>query len=206
MKTNLSTLITLITLLAILLVGCSSASTTTVSASSSLSSATILATATLKLEDTSQAVSSSQAAELLTLWEGYQSLSNSDTTSQVELEALVKQIQAAMTSEQIKAIDAMDLTDQSVSEVMSTLGGSDTITAPANTPSTSGLSRARPGSGPVGMPGGGDSVMSAINLGMGAQGTPAVTITATSTDKMLVNPVLIQGLIRLLEMRSQSAG
>ena len=145
MKTNFTTLITLITLLAILLVGCSSASTTTVSASSGLSNATKLAIATLKLEDTSQAVTTSQAAELLTLWEGYQSLSNSDTTSQVELDALVKQIQAAMTSEQIKAIDAMDLTDQSVSEVMSTLGGSESAIAPASTPSTSGLSQAGPG-------------------------------------------------------------
>ena len=47
---------------------------------------------TLKLEGTDQVVTASQAGQLLTLWQAYQSLSNSDTSSQVELEALVKQI------------------------------------------------------------------------------------------------------------------
>lgn len=89
MKTKFTLLINLITIFTILLTGCSSASVAMVSASNGLSGATKLALGTLKLEGTSQAVTAAQAAELLTLWEGYKSLSNSNTSSQVELDALV---------------------------------------------------------------------------------------------------------------------
>jgi len=71
---------------------CSNAAAT-LSTGTGLSTVTRLALGTLKLEGTDQAVSTSQAAELITFWQAYQSLSNSDTSSDVELEALVKQIQ-----------------------------------------------------------------------------------------------------------------
>ena len=49
-------------------------------------------------------------------------MSISDTTSQVELDALVEQIQDLMTPDQIKAIEALDLTNQSMLEVLQTIG------------------------------------------------------------------------------------
>ena len=103
-------------MVAILLAGCSGAAAATASGSSGLSTATRLAVGTLKLEGTCKAVTVNQAVQLLTLWEGYQSITKSDTSSQLELDALVTQIQAALTADQLQTIEAMDLTEQSVSE------------------------------------------------------------------------------------------
>ena len=62
---------------------------------------------TFSLEDGDQAVSAEQAAQLLPLWKAMKSLSSSDTTSQDEINALIKQIEESMTEEQMTAIDAM---------------------------------------------------------------------------------------------------
>ena len=200
-------LVILISISAMLLAGCSSATIATVSANNGLTTATKLALGTLKLEDTSQAVTAAQATELVTLWEGYESLSNSDTTSQVELDALVKQIQSTMTTVQIAAIEAMDLTDQSVSEGVQSLGGSANASAPVSTPSSAMLSQAAPAGGPGDMPGGGgDSVMNAIGSGMAAQSTPATTQSTTNASATQVNPMLLQVLIQVLKTRSQTTG
>jgi hypothetical protein len=76
--------------------------------------ATQLALGTLQLEGTGTAVSQEQASELLFLWRAHQSLNASGTAAQVELDALVEQIQAAMTSEQLTAIAEMKLTGESM--------------------------------------------------------------------------------------------
>jgi hypothetical protein len=206
MKIIFTVLITLITMAAILLAGCSSASAATASASNDLSTATKLAAGTLKLEGTAQAVTSVQATQLLTLWEGYQSLNSSDTASQVELDALVKQIQAVMTSDQLKAIEAMNLTDRTVSEVMQSSGSSTNASALISTPSSSANNQAAPGGGLSGMPGGagGDSVISAINGGMTTQSTPAATQSPSSAGATQVNSMLLNTLIQMLKTRSQT--
>lgn len=77
---------------------------------------------TVKLDETDYAVDAEQASELLPLWKALRSLSESDTTAQVELDALVTQIQETMTPEQISAIDNMNLTMQDTASVMQTLG------------------------------------------------------------------------------------
>jgi hypothetical protein len=197
----------LVLIITTLMVGCSGEAVANVSTSNGLSKATKLTLGTLKLEGSANAVSIPQATELLTLWEAYQSLSNSDTTSQVELDALVEQIHAVMTAEQIKAIEAMALTDQSVSEVMQSMGDSTSVNAPVRTPNTSELSQGAPMGGPPGMPGGGgDSVMSEINSGMVTQSTPAASQPTLSTQTNQVDGMLLNVLIRLLETRSQEAG
>lgn len=208
MKTKLTILCTLLFIAAILLGGCSGESAATVSASNGLSTATRLALGTLKLEGTDQAVTVSQGTELLTLWQGYQSLSSSDTASAVELDALEEQIQSTMTAEQIKAIDALDLTDQSVSDLMQSLGDSASASAPASTPNASALSQsATMGSGPGGMPGGGgDSVMSEIGNGMTTQSTAAVTQSVSNIQTTQVDGRLLNALIQILAMRSQTTG
>jgi hypothetical protein len=208
MKTKLTILCTLLFIAAILLGGCSGESAATVSASNGLSTATRLALGTLKLEGTDQAVTVSQGTELLTLWQGYQSLSSSDTASAVELDALEEQIQSTMTAEQIKAIDALDLTDQSVSDLMQSLGDSASASAPASTPNASALSQSAPmGDGPGGMPGGGgDSVMSEIGNGMTTQSTAAVTQSVSNIQTTQVDGRLLNALIQILAMRSQTTG
>jgi len=88
---------------ALVLAGCSSTSLTA-SANSGPSTASKYAFGILELEGSSNAVTASQTKQLLILWEGCRSLINSDTASQVELDALVKQIGSTLTAEQVKAI------------------------------------------------------------------------------------------------------
>jgi hypothetical protein len=207
MKTKITILLILLSISTILLVGCSNAVAATVSSSNGLSTGTRLALGTLKLEGTDQAVTSAQAVELLTLWQGYQSLSNSETTSQVELDALVKQIQGTMTADQIKAIEAMDLNDQSLTDIMATLGGSDDVNTSASTPSTSGLNQAAPLGGPGGMPSDGGGVpMGDVTGGVAVQVTLAATQSISSIQTTQVNPMMVQALIQLLETRTQMTG
>ena len=69
-----------------------------------------LALGTIELDDTILAVSEEQAAELLILWQAYQSLSNSDIAAAAEVAAVLKQIQDTLTADQIAAISEMKLT------------------------------------------------------------------------------------------------
>ena len=69
-----------------------------------------LAIGTLKLEGTSQAITAEQAKTLLPLWKAVKSLSSSSTVSTDEMTALYKQIQEAMTADQIKTITNLSLT------------------------------------------------------------------------------------------------
>ena len=82
MKNEFTILMIVITIASFLLVSCSDTSSTE-SASCSLSTATRLALGTDKLKGANPAVRASQAVQLLTLWQGYQSLSASDISSQV---------------------------------------------------------------------------------------------------------------------------
>ncbi len=67
---------------------------------------------TFKLEGGELAVDAAQATELLPLWKAFRGLTGSDSASSLELEALVGQIQEAMTPEQIQAIVSMQLTGE----------------------------------------------------------------------------------------------
>ena len=77
---------------------------------------------TLMLEGSENAVDREQAAQLLPLWKAARSLSESETVAQTELEAVFSQIEETMTSEQIKAINAMQLTGEEMAQLMEDLG------------------------------------------------------------------------------------
>ncbi len=87
-----------------------------------LNMASQLAVGTLNLKTTSYAVTADQAATLLPLWEGLKALSSSTTFSQQEYDALVKQIQGAMSPDQVTAIDGMKLTQADIGKTMQALG------------------------------------------------------------------------------------
>jgi hypothetical protein len=76
---------------------------------------------TFMLEGTEFEVVAEQAPELITLWKALQTLSTSDTTAEAEIEAVVNQIQDAMTSDQLTAIQEMDLTQESLRTLMGEL-------------------------------------------------------------------------------------
>ena len=121
---------------------------------------------TIKLEDTDLAVSADQASQLLPLWQALQSLEASDTAASEEIEAVVNQIKANMTSQQMDAITAMKLTQQDVMTVMSDAGLS------FNDSGASGSSGSSSGSSQSGFPAGGFDPGAASNppSGGGAAG------------------------------------
>ncbi|MFB0536344.1 MAG: hypothetical protein ACETWR_15320, partial [Anaerolineae bacterium] len=77
---------------------------------------------TLLLEETPKAVTAEQAQELLPPWQMLRALQGSGTAAQVEIEAVLNQIQAAMTPEQLAAIEEMRLTTTSMREMAQELG------------------------------------------------------------------------------------
>lgn len=68
---------------------------------------------TLQLEDTDQAITTAQATKLLPFWIALQS---GAITNQAESNAVLKQIESAMGAEQMQAIAAMGITNQSIGE------------------------------------------------------------------------------------------
>ena len=109
----------------------------------------------LKLQGTPQAVTADQAAQLIPLWQTYQSLSASDSAAQQEMEALVTQIHDTLTPDQQKAITDMKLTRQDEFTLMQQMGVSFGGRGGSNGTQTAGgdIGGGRNGGG--GFPGGG---------------------------------------------------
>ncbi len=150
MRTKTLLLLNIIAILALGLAACSGtsnqpASTTSTSetnssqASTSLSQVNMLLVGTLKLEDTDQAVSTDEAAKLLPLWQAYRSLSNSQTSAEAEVEALLKQIQSTMTADQVQAIKAMNLTSTDMMNLIQSMGAGMGVRGTPNPQSTPGV-------------------------------------------------------------------
>ena len=81
-----------------------------------------LSAGTFELEGTDLAVDNAQATDLIPLWQVLNSLNESGTAAPEELDALVVQIQETMTTEQINAIIAMQLTMEDMGVVMQEYG------------------------------------------------------------------------------------
>jgi len=92
---------------------------------------------TFRLEGTPNAVTAHQGAQLVPLWQMLKALSTG-TASQAEVDAVLGQIQRAMTAEQIQAIQAMRLTADDNQTLMQSLGV---------TPSGTGPGGGQPGQG-----------------------------------------------------------
>jgi hypothetical protein len=124
-----SILVTLLAL-AITLTACSPAATpapasrqdTYVSASldaaheGALSARNQLTLGTLELDGTANAVTSEQATTLLPLWQALRGTTRSGASAQAEVNALLAQIESAMTPDQLAAIRAMQLTQTDLQE------------------------------------------------------------------------------------------
>jgi cell division septation protein DedD len=78
---------------------------------------------TLLLEEASHAaVTQAQAQDLLPLWQMLRALQDSGTASQLETEAVLRQIQAIMTPEQLATIEEMNLTMADLAAMAQELG------------------------------------------------------------------------------------
>jgi hypothetical protein len=157
-----------------------------------------LAVGVIKLEGTANAVNTTQAAALLPLWQAYSSLLSSSTSAPAEYQGLQNQIEAAMTPEQLKAIDAMKLTQGDLQTAFQSLvGGSFPVEGTPSSAGMSGNSNSVPGqsspagggdSGGGGPPPGGDAGIAgggfAADGGVlfpssGSQGTPGAAQSTT---------------------------
>ncbi len=81
-----------------------------------------LALGTLKLEGTAQAVTPEQAKTLLPLWQAMVALTGDQMAVPEEMDALDNQLLVAMTPEQLKAIDEMQITSAAVNEFYASKG------------------------------------------------------------------------------------
>lgn len=142
--------LTLLMVLAIALTACGTSSTQTpasTSTGSNVNTLSEIAVGTLELDGTAQDVTADQAKELLVMWQVYQDISQSSTAAQEEVSALADQIQETMTTDQMQAITAMNLTQQDVFAAMQS--------ADVNSSSSVSTTTASAPSGNSGMPGGG---------------------------------------------------
>jgi hypothetical protein len=188
---------------------------------------TKLAIGILKLEGTDNAVTAEQAKELLPLWKGVKVFSSSDTISDAEMEALDQQIQDTLTTAQLQAINAMDLSGQDMSTIASDLGvtmgfgpgvsstpGSTTDQMPGNDTGFPGGDMGVPGGdmgggaggpggmgGGAGMPSGSDMGMGGVMPGTGTQ-TDGTDTTTTTTGTTAMNNPFLDVLINLLKTRA----
>ena len=171
-----------------------------------------LAIGTLQLEETDLAVDEALAAEILPLWQALQSLANSDTAAEAELTAVINQIEKTMKPEQIEAIAAMQLTQESLTALIEagtiTLGrggfGGNNETGDAG-----GFALPAPGLG--GGPGGGQGLGGGFPGGGpgGGQGNFSEDDIATRQAAResgdfsgLQSRVLVGAVIRLLEAKT----
>lgn len=77
-----------------------------------------LALGTLRLEDNpAVAVTAEQSTKLLPLWQGLNNLASSGTGATAEINAILAQIEGAMTAEQLQTIKAMQLTRADIQTV-----------------------------------------------------------------------------------------
>jgi len=203
------------------LVACSKTSRTTGTDgnSTALSTEAQLLVGTFKLENTSLAVTSEQAKQLLPLWQTLQSLSTSNTAATEEINAVVDQIKSGMASAQMDKITAMKLTQQDIMSIMTQTGASPNGASAARTPmainglpgngnsqgGAGGLGGDVPAGGPpsggppnggAGFPGGGDPGMGG---GQGGQSSTPQAVRPGMGNQ--VPPPLLNALIELLQKK-----
>ncbi len=199
--------------LALLLTACSTSNGTPEGPSNgaSLPPMTRLIIGTLKLDGTTNEITKDQAAELVTLWQVYGQLISSDTAAQPEIDGLTKQINAAMTADQLKAIEAMKLTPQDMSAFMQAQGTGMASSGSSSRPNSGSGGQSGPGAGggfPGGGPGGGMPPGGMPDMGGGVQGgpsasqTPSATRQARSGSMDRVPSALLEALIQYLQKKA----
>jgi hypothetical protein len=142
----------------------------------------------LKLEGTSQAVTTSQASTLLPLWMAVKSLNSSNMTSPAEMAALYQQIEDSLTTAQVKAIQNLSLTQTELNTMIQqqrTVTGTSARSSSSSSSSNFQSQAGGPGLNSGGIPfTGGSSNYAASN---GQTSTSGTTVQKTSTVKSAAN-------------------
>jgi len=212
-------LLSVLMIFTIALTACSSTSSTSTQVGltqteNGLPTATQLVLGSLKLEDTTNSITSEQATELLPMWQVYEELLGSDTAAQEEIDALTEQIQETMTSDQMQAITDMQLTQQDMFTAMqgastvttSTSQSSSNITIPSGGGAAGGPPDGGGGGGggtPPDMGGGGmpSDFSGAAPSDMGTGSTQNTQTTSSQAQTTSAPTVLVQLLIQTLQQK-----
>ncbi len=181
---------------------------------SNLPDAALLIVGTLKLDGTEQAVTKEQAQDLLFLWQGYKELSTRDSAAPEEKSAILAQVKALMTEDQMSAISVLNLTTRDVMELVQSLGTTSTAsssTGMGNDERPSISFSGPPGGGGGGQgggPGGGGMIQipadgggippDAVNLSSGNSGNGASTQRQVTAMAMMAD-TLLDPLISMLQ-------
>jgi hypothetical protein len=86
--------------------------------SDDLSLTALLGLGIMQLEESDLALDETQAAALLPYWQAVSSLTASGTAADIEIDAVVKQIQNGLNADQIAAIEGMDLSAETFTALM----------------------------------------------------------------------------------------
>jgi len=168
-----------------------------------------LALGTFKLEETDHPITAEQAEKLLPLWKATRSLGRSETSATQEVEAVVKQIQQTLSTEQLQAIQDMKLSFQDMGAIAQKYGIeigrgggfgnlSPEMQATAQAARQSGRAPQGFGGGfPGGPPGGGPGGTSP-----GLQQTAQARAGGRRANSG-VNPAMLDAIIKFLEAKVQ---
>jgi hypothetical protein len=215
---------TLSAILFLILTACGGASTASQTDSSKLNDSyenalpvpTQLLIGTFNLEGTEFAVTSAQAKELIPLWQVLQSMNDSGSAAQEEIDALLEQMQQTMTPQQIQAIRDMKLTRQDMFAALQKYGNADN-NGQAFDPNAedSGDGGQHPGGGdsggaPFAGPADGGGHEGGPGGGQGVGLSPDQIATAQASDQQERRPnntipsVLVSALIEVLQKKAGS--
>jgi hypothetical protein len=179
-----------------------SSTTSSVDGTISITPAMELAVGTLRLEGTSQAVDQELAVQLLPYWQLMAELNSNDAAAPEEISAVVENIQAMMTTEQVNAIQDMQLDQSDVTTAIQTTGSTSEV---SNTNTNSNIiSQAPVGGGPGGgPPDGGGMPMDGGGIGGGSiiNSSSGQSVSSSQSSSTTNTTSLIEQVIKLLENR-----
>ena len=165
-----------------------------------------LAIGILKLEETNNPLTVEQAGELRLLWKAALSLSESEITAAEETQAILTQIEEALTLEQLEAINTMQLTIDDMTSVMQELGIAGVGFGGGNmTPEMQATRQAARESGQAPQGRGAGGVMPGGGAPGGGEISPEVREIAMAAregqvaSKGRINPALVNAVIEYLE-------
>ncbi len=147
-----------------------------------------LATGTLDLEDTDQAINSAQAGRLLPLWQLLDELQTNPAASPAETAAVVEAIRAEMSTSQLQSIQTVKSASRSLSSATGNQAAATSVAA----------------SDPMLMGAAGGSAMAFSGGGpMGGPGPDQAASSGSTTSLSISEPTLISQVIKLLESKVQ---
>ena len=182
--------------------GSAQSSTAIATASTALSMEGQLLVGTFKLESTSLAITSTQADQLVPLWETLQSLASSGTAASQEVDAVVSQIESTMSAEQISSITAMQLSQPDLLAATADAGVSATTLSSGKTSGTNTTQlQAGAGAPPADMGGGMPASGGVPSTGQTQNDTTQTVASQSTGSTNQVSPALINALVELLKKK-----